>query len=58
MFHLHNTAGFTQSECDLMNSAIVVLARLGVDESNASDIVNNNWDVNGSNTVESLTRFF
>ena len=54
MFHLHNTAGFTQSQCDLMNNAIVVLTRLGVDESNASDIVNNNWDVDGNNSIESL----
>jgi hypothetical protein len=54
MFNLDNTAGFTQSQCDLMNDAIVVLTRLGVDESNASDIVNNNWDVDGNNTIESL----
>jgi hypothetical protein len=54
MFNLDNVAGFTQSQCDLMNDAIVVLTRLGVDESNASDIVNNNWDVDGNNTIESL----
>jgi hypothetical protein len=54
MFNLNNTAGFTQSECDLLNCAIVVLTRSGVDESNASDIVNNNWDVSGNNTIESL----
>ena len=54
MFHLDNTAGFTQSQCDLMNNAIVVLTRLGVDESNAGDIVNNNWDVDGNNSIESL----
>ena len=56
MFTLQNTTGFTQSDCDLMNDAIVVLTRSGVDESNASDIVNNNWNVNGNNTVESLIR--
>ena len=54
MFSLENSAGFTQSDCDLMNSAIVVLAQLGVDESNASDIVNNNWNGGGNNTIESL----
>jgi hypothetical protein len=37
-----------------MNDAVVVLTRLAVDESNASDIVNNNWDVDGNNTIESL----
>ena len=56
MFSLNNTVGFAQSDCDLMNDAIVVLTRSGVDESNASDIVNNNWNVNGNNTVESLIR--
>jgi hypothetical protein len=54
MFNLDNTNGFTQSDCDLMNRAVAVLMSRGIDESNANDIVNNNWRDSG-NTVESLT---
>ena len=54
MFNLDNTSGFTQADCDLMNQAVAVLMESGIDESNASDIVNNNWQESG-NTVESLT---
>lgn len=54
MFNLDNTSGFTQADCDLLNQAVAVLMERGIDESNASDIVNNNWQESG-NTVESLT---
>jgi hypothetical protein len=54
MFNLDNTSGFTQADCDLMNQAVAVLMERGIDESNANDIVNNNWQEVG-NTVESLT---
>lgn len=51
---MDNTDGFTQDDLDLMNEALEVLMADGVDEKNASDIVNNNWRPDG-NTVESLT---
>lgn len=56
-FRLDNTEGFTQAECDLLNEALraLMMADGTLDESNASDIVNNNWRVGGINTVESLT---
>ena len=53
MFTLDNTQGFTKSDLDLMNEALEILIADGIDESNASDIVNNNWMEEG-NTVESL----
>jgi hypothetical protein len=56
MFATDNTEGFTQDDLDLMNEALAALVQQGIDESNASDIVNNNWQVDGGNTVESLTR--
>lgn len=55
MFTLENTDGFTSADCDLMNQAVQALMDRGIDEKNASDIVNNNWMESG-NTVESLTR--
>lgn len=55
MFTMENTQGFSQSDLDLLNEAAGVLIAQGVDESNACDIVNNNWAESG-NTVESLTR--
>ena len=54
MFTMDNTEGFTQRDLDLMNEALMVLVAEGMDESNASDIINNNWQPAG-NTVESLT---
>lgn len=54
MFTAENTAGFTASDLELMNEALGVLVAAGVDESNASDIINNNWQESG-NTVETLT---
>ncbi len=53
-FNLDDTSGFTQAECDLLNQAVAVLMERGIDESNACDIVNNNWQ-ESDNTVESLT---
>lgn len=54
MFTLENTEGFNQSEINLLNAAIENLMASGIDEENASAIVNNNWQASG-NTVESLT---
>lgn len=54
MFTMDNTQGFTEADLDLMNEAVEVLIADGIDESNACDIVNNNWMPEG-NTVESLT---
>lgn len=54
MFTTDNTDGFTQADLDLMNKALAALVADGIDEKNASDIVNNNWMPDG-NTVESLT---
>jgi hypothetical protein len=54
MFTMDNTTGFTSANLDLMNGALEILMAEGIDESNASDIVNNNWQESG-NTVESLT---
>ena len=53
MFNLDNTNGFTQADCDLMNQAVAVLTKSGLAESNAVDIVNNNWRESG-NTLKSL----
>ena len=53
MFNLDNTIHFTQSDCDLLNQAASELVDRGVDDHNAFDIVNNNWQEFG-NTVESL----
>jgi len=53
MFDLNNTEGFSQDDIILLNTAMKILVESGVDESNAADIVNNNWEA--SNTVESLT---
>lgn len=55
MFRMDNTEGFTQGDLDLMNEALAIMIDDGVDESNASDIVNNNWQP-GGNTVESLIK--
>jgi hypothetical protein len=55
MFDLNNTSGFSQDDLVLLNRAMQILVERGVDESNAADICNNNWEPTG-NTVESLTR--
>lgn len=55
MFTLDNTEGFTTADLSLLNAALAILAARGIDESNASDIVNNNWTGNGD-TVESLSK--
>lgn len=54
MFTMDNTEGFTQADLELLNEALELLMADGIDESNASAIVNNNWIPEG-NTVESLT---
>ena len=53
MFRMDNTEGFTQADLDLMNEALEALLADGIDGSNASDIINNNWMPDG-NTVETL----
>ena len=53
MFTKENTQGFSASDLELLNKALAVLVNEGVDESYASDIVNNNWIEEG-NCVESL----
>lgn len=55
MFTLENTTGFSANDISLLNQALRVLMELGLDEQNASAIVNNNWRESG-NTVESLTQ--
>lgn len=55
MFTMDNTEGFTSDDLDLMNEALDILVADGIDESNASDIINNNWMPDG-NTVETLTK--
>ena len=55
MFNINNTSGFSQDDLVLLNRAMQILVESGVDESNAANIVNNNWEPTG-NTVESLTR--
>jgi hypothetical protein len=40
-FTTDNTDGFTSEELDLMNEAIEILVERGMDESNASDQINN-----------------
>jgi len=55
MFNINNTSGFSQDDLVLLNRAMQILVEGGVDESNAANIINNNWE-EASNTVESLTR--
>ena len=55
MFTKDNTDGFTQSDLDMMNAALEVLIAEGIDEQNASSIINNNWQ-EADNTIESLTK--
>jgi len=54
MFNINNTSGFSQDDLVLLNRAMQILVEGGVDESNAANIINNNWE-EASNTVESLT---
>jgi len=54
MFTMENTQGFTEAELNLLNEAMAKLIAAGIDEKNANDIINNNWQADG-NTVESLT---
>ena len=55
MFDLNNTEGFSQDDIILLNTAMKTIMESGVDDSNAADIVNNNWEPTG-NTVDSLTQ--
>ena len=55
MFNTNNTSGFSQDDIALLNEALEIMMENGIAESNAADIVNNNWDET-ENTVESLTR--
>lgn len=57
MFTLENTTGFTQSDIALLNQALDTLMKSDpqIEESNASDIINDNWRESG-NTVRSLIR--
>jgi hypothetical protein len=56
MFTLENTEGFTQEQIDLMNRAVRLLMQDGIEENSANDIVNNNFNPDGPNTVATLTR--
>ena len=53
MFTLENTTGFSKSDLELMNRAVVILVNHGYDEKTAQDAVTNNW-CDGENTIESL----
>lgn len=53
MFKMDNTDGFTQTDLNLMNETLEILMTDGMDESNASDRIINNW-VQSGNTVKSL----
>ncbi|MGE0521263.1 MAG: hypothetical protein AB7F22_25575 [Reyranella sp.] len=55
MFTHENTAGFSTADLRLLNRALATLIERGIDESNAADIVTNNWQPAG-NSVDSLTR--
>jgi ABC-type taurine transport system substrate-binding protein len=55
MFTLDNTEGFTAANIEIMNAALAKLVARGIEESNASDIVNNNWTGDGD-TVDSLAK--
>ena len=55
MFNSNNTSGFSQDDIALLNEALEIMMENGIAESNAADIVNNNWEPTG-NTVDSLTR--
>ena len=56
MFTAQNTNGFNAAELALMNEAVSALIAQGWDEKDASDLVNNNFQDDGENTVQSLTR--
>jgi hypothetical protein len=55
MFTTENTQGFSAQDLELMNQALDLLIADGVESSNSSDIINNNWQPSG-NTIESLCR--
>ena len=53
MLNTTNTSGFSQADLELLNRAVRLLVEDGIDESNAADIVCNNWRQSG-NTVATL----
>lgn len=55
MFTLENTEGFGAANIELMNKAVAKLMGRGIEESNAQDIVNDNW-VGSGDTLESLSK--
>ena len=55
MFTSDNTEGFTAADLNIMNEALEILIAGGMDEKNASDRINNNWQPDG-NTVTALVR--
>ena len=55
MFTLDNTEGFTPANLTLLNAALAKLMERGIEESNAADLVNNNWTGDGD-TIESLSK--
>lgn len=58
MFTLDTTEGFTQDQIDLMNKAVHRLMEAGIEEKSACDIVNNNFNTEGNNTIATLTSSF
>ena len=55
MFNTNNTSGSSQDDIALPNEALEIMMENGIAESNAADIITNNWEPTG-NTVDSLTR--
>ena len=45
MFTMQNTDGFTEAQLEILNAALSIVqqAHPGMDESNASDLINNAW---------------
>lgn len=54
MFTADNTEGFTDAELELLNRALRLLMQDGIDESNASDIVTDNYRGDGTDTAQTL----
>jgi hypothetical protein len=54
MFSPENTEGFTAADLVLLNRAVRLLMQDGIPESNAHDLVTNNWRGDGTDSVASL----
>ena len=54
MFTIDNTEGFTNEQIAVLNDALAIVMKNnpGIDESNASDLINNAWI--GDTTPEDL----